>query len=52
MTLTQDELNNLSLVEGLLYLDAGDDEDTIFVELGSMQDAGIDWETGDIVSWW
>ena len=50
MTLTQDELNNLSLVEGLLYLDASDDEDTIFVELGSMQDAGIDWETGDIVS--
>ena len=50
MTLTQDELSNLSLVEGLLYLDASDDEDTIYVELGSMQDAGINWETGDIVS--
>ncbi len=50
MTLSQDELANLSLVEGLLYLDIGDDEDTILIELGAMQDAGIDWETGDIVS--
>ena len=50
MTLTQDELANLSLVEGLLYLDASDDEDTILIELGAMQNAGIDWTTGDIVS--
>lgn len=50
MTLTQDELANLSLVEGLLYLDASDEEDTILIELGSMQNAGIDWTTGDIVS--
>ena len=50
MTLTQDELENLSLVEGLLYLDASDDEDTILIELGAMQDAGIDWDTGDIIS--
>ena len=50
MTLTQDELANLSLVEGLLYLDASDDEDTILIELGAMQNAGIDWTSGDIVS--
>ena len=50
MTLTQDELANLSLVEGLLYLDASDEEDTILIELGAMQNAGIDWTTGDIVS--
>lgn len=50
MTLTQDELNNLSMVEGLLYLDASDEEDTILIELGSMQNAGIDWQTGDIIS--
>ena len=50
MTLSQDELANLSLAEGLLYLDASDDEDTIWVELGAMQNAGIDWQTGDIVS--
>lgn len=36
MTLTQDELANLSLVEGLLYLDASDEEDTILIELGAM----------------
>ena len=39
-----------SLVEGLLFLDASDDEDTILIELGAMQNAGIDWTTGDIVS--
>ena len=50
MTLSQDELANLSLVEGLLFLDASDDEDTILIELGAMQNAGIDWTTGDIVS--
>ena len=50
MTLSQDELANLSLVEGLLYLDASDEEDTILIELGAMQNAGIDWTTGDIVS--
>lgn len=50
MTLSQDELANLSLVEGLLYLDASDDEDTIWIELGAMQNAGIDWQTGDIIS--
>ena len=50
MQLTQDELNNLSLVEGLLYLNASDDEDTIYVELGAMQNAGVNWETGEIVS--
>ena len=50
MTLTQDELANLSLVEGLLYLDASDDEDTILIELGAMQNTGIDWTSGDIVS--
>ena len=49
MTLTQDELANLSLVEGLLYLDASDEEDTILIELGAMQNAGIDWTTGDIL---
>lgn len=36
MTLTQDELANLSLVEGLLYLDASDEEDTTLIELGAM----------------
>ena len=50
MTLSQDELANLSLVEGLLYLDASDEEDTILIELGAMQNAGIDWTSGDIVS--
>ena len=50
MTLSQDELANLSLVEGLLYLDASDEEDTILIELGAMQNAGIDWTTGDVVS--
>ncbi|MDD3336131.1 MAG: hypothetical protein PHI98_11545 [Eubacteriales bacterium] len=50
MTLSQDELNNLSMVEGYLYMDASDEEDTIFIEMGSMQNAGVDWETGEIVS--
>ena len=50
MTLDQDALANLSMVEGLLYLDLSDDEDTYFVELGSMQNAGINWQTGEIVS--
>ncbi len=50
MELTEDELNNLSMVEGLLYMDASDDEDTIYIEMGAMQNAGINWETGEIVS--
>lgn len=50
MTLSQDELNNLSMVEGLLYLDGSDDEDTFYIEMGAMQNAAIDWESGEIVS--
>ena len=50
MQLSEDELNNLSLVEGLLYMDASDEEDTVYVELGAMQNAGVNWETGEIVS--
>lgn len=50
MTLSQDELNNLSMVEGLLYLDGSDDEMTFYIELGAMQNAAIDWESGEIVS--
>lgn len=41
MTLTQDELANLSLVEGLLYLDASDEEDILLIELGAMQNAAL-----------
>ena len=43
MQLSEDELNNLSLVEGLLYMDASDEEDTVYVELGAMQNAGVNW---------
>ena len=50
MTLSQDELNNLSMVEGLLYLDGSDDEDTFYIEMGAMQNAAIDWESGEIIS--
>lgn len=50
MTLSQGELNNLSMVEGLLYLDGSDDEDTFYIEMGAMQNAAIDWESGEIVS--
>lgn len=50
MTLSQDELNNLSMVEGLLYLDGSDDEMTFYIEMGAMQNAAIDWESGEIVS--
>lgn len=50
MTLSQDELNNLSIVEGLLYLDGSDDEDTFYIEMGAMQNAAIDWESGEIIS--
>lgn len=50
MTLSQDELNNLSMIEGLLYLDGSDDEDTFYIEMGAMQNAAIDWESGEIIS--
>lgn len=50
MTLDADALNNLSMVEGLLYLDISDEEDTMLVEMGAMQNAGINWQTGEIVS--
>lgn len=50
MMLSQDELNNLSMVEGLLYLDGSDDEDTFYIEMGAMQNAAIDWESGEIIS--
>lgn len=50
MTLSQDELNNLSMVEGLLYLDGSDEEMTFYIEMGAMQNAAIDWESGEIVS--
>ena len=50
MQLSKDELNNLSLVEGLLYMDASDEENTVYIELGAMQNAGVNWETGEIVS--
>ena len=50
MTLSQDELNNLSMIKGLLYLDGSDDEDTFYIEMGAMQNAAIDWESGEIIS--
>ena len=51
MTLTQDELANLSLLPKVcVHRDASDEEDTLLIELGAMQNAGIDWTTGDIVS--
>ncbi len=49
-TLSQDELNNLSTVEGLLYLDCSDEEDIIYVEMGAMQNAYINWENGEVLS--
>lgn len=50
MTLSPDEIANLSYVEGVLLMDASDEVDTIYIELGAMQNAGINWETGEIVS--
>ncbi|MDD3410817.1 MAG: clostripain-related cysteine peptidase, partial [Eubacteriales bacterium] len=50
MTLGADELANLSLVEGMLYIDGSDEEATFYIGLGAMQNAGVNWETGEIVS--
>lgn len=50
MTLSPDELANLGYAEGVLYMDASDEESTIYIEMGLMQSVGINWETGDIVS--
>ncbi len=50
MNLKAEELQNLSLVEGLLFMDASDGENSIFVELGAMQNAAINWQTGEIIS--
>lgn len=50
VTLTAEQLEGLSMAEGLLLMDAGDEEDTILVEMGSFQNVVINWQTGEIVS--
>ena len=51
ITLDADALANLGTVEGMLFMDISDEENgEAYVSLGGMQNAGIDWQTGEIVS--
>ena len=49
-TLPQEELPNLDSVEGMLLMDFSEDGMEYYVELGTMQNNLVDWNTGTVVS--
>ena len=50
ITLSPDAMAHLASAEGLLLLDAGDEESYILVELGITKNVAIEWESGQVVS--
>lgn len=50
MQLTQDDIANLSYVEGMLLMDISDEEIEAYVDLGYLQNAWVDWESGMVYS--
>ncbi len=48
--LSQEDLEYLDYVEGMLLMDISDDEITAYVDFGLMQNNLIDWRTGTVVS--
>lgn len=50
MQLTPEDMDNLDYVEGMLMIDASDDEIFALVDLGSLRENVINWESGEVYS--
>lgn len=50
MTLSADDLNNLSYVEGVLMMDVSEDGNEAYVDLGYLQNAWVDWQGSTVYS--
>lgn len=50
MPLSRDEVDNLSYVEGALFLDMSDDDGVFLLELGYMRNSWVDWNADRVCS--
>ncbi|MDD3409449.1 MAG: clostripain-related cysteine peptidase, partial [Eubacteriales bacterium] len=50
LTLSQEDLENLSYVEGMLLMDVSDEEGAYYVDLGYTQNAWVDWDAAQVYS--
>ena len=50
VTISGEDLMYLDYVEGMLMMDASDEETTAYIDFGTMQNNLIDWQTGTVVS--
>ena len=48
--LSQEDMENLDYVEGMLLMDLSEDDEICYVDFGLMQNNLIDWQTGTVVS--
>lgn len=50
LSLSSEDLQNLSNVEGNLFIDISDDDGAYYIDLGYVQNAWIDWQNAEVYS--
>jgi hypothetical protein len=50
LTLSKEDMENLSYVEGNLMMDVSEGDDEAYIDLGYLQNAEVDWENGVVYS--
>jgi hypothetical protein len=50
LTLSENDMENLSYVEGNLMMDVSEEDSEAYVDLGYLQNAEVDWENGVVYS--